>query len=186
MNAKHKTLIVGSLAALLVVAGGLIVSRLLCPRPPEPATAAPEKTVAYLASERFAGMGAEDKREYLQRIRVPDSETPVLTLLFAPGVSEDQRRRVMENVLPAVGPVIDQRLDEFDRLPAAEQTARLDALIDQLQQTRRGNVSMLASAQRLNLVLQYLDPHTRAKLRKHMPALRARMKERGIQTGFPL
>lgn len=186
MKINRKTIVVGCTAVLLVVAGGLGVSRLMGPKPPEPQVAAPEETVAYLASERFAKMGQDHKREYIQKIRVPDSETPVLTLLFNPSVSEDQRRRAMENVLPAVAPVIDQRLDEFDRLPAAEQTARLDAVIDQLQATRSGGAGgMVASAARLNLILQYIDPHTRAKLRDHMPALRARMKERGIKAGFP-
>ncbi|MBN1361305.1 MAG: hypothetical protein JW993_11965 [Sedimentisphaerales bacterium] len=184
MKTKRKTLVVSCLASLLILAGGLVVSHLMRAKPPAP-TGAPEQTVEYLASERFARLGADDKQAYVEKIRVTGSETPVLTLLFNPNVSEDQRRRAMENVLPAVAGVIDQRFDEFDRLPAAEQTARLDALIDQLQQTRRDNTNMMASAERLNLVLQYLDPHTRAKIRRHLPALRARMKERGIRTGLP-
>jgi hypothetical protein len=43
----------------------------------------------------------------------------------------------------------------------------------------------MASTERLNLILQYLEPHTRAKIREHLPALRARMKDRGIKTALP-
>jgi hypothetical protein len=37
----------------------------------------------------------------------------------------------------------------------------------------------------MNLMLQYMDPQTRAKMRKHIPALMVRMKERGIQGLYP-
>jgi hypothetical protein len=33
----------------------------------------------------------------------------------------------------------------------------------------------------MNLILQYVDPQTRARMRKHIPALMTRMKERGIK-----
>jgi hypothetical protein len=67
-----------------------------------------------------------------------------------------------------------------------EQTARLDAIIDQLQEARQSNQgTKTSSTERLNLVLQYLDPHTRARIRKHIPALLVRMQERGIQAAYP-
>lgn len=185
MKMKRTTIVGGCLAGLLVLAGGLIVSSLTRSRPPEPSSAEPERTVEYLSSATFARLDRDDQQRYIEKIRVPGSETPVLTLLLAPNVSQDRRQRVIENILPAIGPVIDRRLDEFDRLPVAEQTARLDAIIDRLQQTRRDHAGMMASAQRLSLVLQHLDPHTRAKIRRHLPALRARMKERGLKVGFP-
>ena len=184
MKTNRKMILVGGAAGLLILAGLLALSRGARSRPPQAAT--PEQTISYLASEAFVKMAADDKREYLRAIEVHGSRTPVLTLVFNPSVADDQRRRVLENVLPVVGPVIDQRLEEFDRLGAAERTVRLDAVIDQWEAARRDHPGTMSSLERLSLVLQYLDPHTRANLRKHMPALLVRMKERGIRTAFPL
>lgn len=133
MKTNRKIILVCCAAGLLVLAGLWAVSRGTRSRPPQPQAATPEQTIAHLASEAFAKMAPDDKRRYLRDIQVADSRTPVLTLVFNPSVSDDQRRRVLENVLPVVGPMIDQRLEEFDRLGAAERTARLDAVIDQLE-----------------------------------------------------
>lgn len=182
MKKNHRIIIACCAAGLLVLAGVFVASHLTRSRPPVPQAATPEKTVEYLASSAFVKMAPQDKRGYVRAIQVSGSKTPVLSLLFDPGVPQEQRRRVMENVLPVVGPVIEQRLDEFDRLSTAEKTARLDAFIDQLRTARReGQGGMSSSVERMNLVLQHVDPHTRAKMRKHIPALMARMKERGIQ-----
>jgi hypothetical protein len=185
MKRRYKTLAAGGAAGLLILACLLVALRATRSRPPQPQAAAPEQIAAYLASGAFVKTAPDEQRRYLQAIQVPDSKTPVLALLFHPDVSDDQRRRMLENILPVVGPVINQRLDEFDRLPAAEQTARLDALIDRMQAARQNKVGTMSSMERMNLVLQYLDPYTRAKMRKHVPALLLRMKERGIQATYP-
>jgi hypothetical protein len=185
MKNKQKMVVACGVAGLLMLAGLWAALRMVRPRPPEPQAATPEQIAEYLASDAF-GKGTPDaRRRYLREIQVPGSKTPVLALLFHPNVPEDRRRRVLENVLPVIGPVIDQRLEEFDRLPAAEQTARLDALVDQMQAARQGSSGMMSSVERLNLILQYVDPHTRASVRRHVPALLARMKERGVQTAYP-
>jgi hypothetical protein len=185
MKKNHRTIVVCCAVGLFALACMLAASRVTRSRPPQPQAATPEQTVEYLASEAFVKMDTDDKRQYVREIQVPGSRTPVLALLFNSSVPEEQRRRVLENILPVVRPVIEQRLDEFDRLPSAEQTARLDAVIDQLQEARRSGTGTMSSVERLNLILQYVDPHTRAKIRKHIPALLVRMKERGIQGGYP-
>jgi hypothetical protein len=76
--------------------------------------------------------------------------------------------------------MINQRLDEFEALPPRQQTARLDAIIDRMEQFRREDGARTFLPQRLALILQYLDPYTRARLRKYMSALAKRMLERGI------
>lgn len=185
MKKSRAIVVVCGAAGLLVLAGAFAAMRGAHARPPQPQAATPEQTIEYLASGAFVKMAPAAKREYVREIRVPGSQTPVLSLLFNSNVPEEQRRRVMENVLPVAGSMIQQRLDEFDGLPAAEKTARLDALIDQLQVARRDGQGMVSSVERLNLVLQHLDPHTRANIRKHVPALLVRMKERGIQGAYP-
>ena len=185
MKKNHKILVVSCAAVLLVPAGLWVVSSLSRARPVPEKLATPEQTVEYLASEAFVRMAPDEKQQYIEAIQLPGSQTPVLSLLSNPNVSDDQRRRVMENVLPVMAPVISRRLDEFDRLPLPGQKARLDAVIDQLQKAKQDNAGPMSSAERLNLVLQYVDPHTRAKIRKHIPALLVRMKERGIQGLYP-
>jgi hypothetical protein len=185
MKSSRKMIVAGGAAGLLILACLLVALRATRPRPPQPQAAAPAQIAGYLASEAFVKLAPDEQRRYLQAIEVSGSKTPVLALLFHPDVPDEQRRRMLENVLPVVGPVINQRLDEFDRLPAAEQTARLDAVIDQLQAARQNHAGTMSSMERMNLVLQYLDPYTRAKIRKHVPALLVRMQERGIQAGYP-
>lgn len=179
---KRRITIACGAAAVLVAVCGLGLPRLNRATPP-PQAGTPEQTVEYLASEQFATTDRDDKQQYIRQMRVADSNTPVLTLLFNPNVSEQRRQKVIENILPVVAPVINQRLDEFERLPPAQQTVRLDAVIDQMQAFRKDHPNGLSSAERFNLILQYVDPHTRARLRKHLPALRARMKQRGLPVG---
>ena len=186
MSKNHKRIVIASAVGLAALAALCVVLSVTRPEPPAPQAATPEQTVEFLSSDRFARMDDDEKRQYVRQIDVPGSETPIMTLMFRPGVSDEQRQRVMEHILPVVGPLIDQRLDEFDRLPPAEQTARLDAIIDQMQSKRGDNPSLFSTAKRLNLVLQYVDPHTRAKIRAHMPALMARMKQRGTSAASPL
>jgi hypothetical protein len=182
---SHRKMIVCCGAGLLALGASLGMLRLHRSQPVQPRVATPEQTAEYLASEEFAKMDSDAKQQFVRELRVRQSRTPVMTLLFQPGMSNERRRRVLENVLPVIGPVIDQRIDEFDRLPPAEQTARLDGIIDQLQQVRREHPEGTSSPELLSLMLQYVDPHTRAKVRKHIPALRARMKERGITSALP-
>jgi hypothetical protein len=179
MKKKHGIMI-GCGAVILVAVCVLVLSRPNRPAPPAPQTSTPEQAVEYLASERFVKADRDDRQQYIQTMRVADSNTPVLTLLLNPRLPEQRRQKVIENILPVVAPAINQRLDEFEQLPPAERIARLDAIIDQMQAFRKEHPKGLSSAERFNLILQYVDPHTRARLRKHLPALRERMKQRGL------
>jgi len=183
MKKQHQILLGCAAAAILIALSIVGVRRWNRPTPPEPQADKPEETVEYLASEQFVKAAEDDKQEYVQKLRVRDSQTPILSLLFNPNVTEQQRKKVMAHVLPVIAPMIEQRVNEFQQLPPAQQTARLDAIIDQMQTFRKNHPAATASAERLNMILQYVDPHTRAKLRKHVPALRARMKQRGIEPG---
>ncbi len=179
MNKKH-AIIIAFAAVVLVAVCVFGISKLSRPEPPTPQAVAPRQAVEYLTSDNFAEADKEDRQQYLRQMSVADSNTPVLSLLFNPNVSEQQRQKIIENILPVITPSINHRLDEFERLPRAERTARLDAIIDQMQAFRKDNPNGLSSADRFNMMLQYVDPHTRARLRKHLPALQYRMKQRGL------
>ncbi|MBN2136742.1 MAG: hypothetical protein JW720_02940 [Sedimentisphaerales bacterium] len=171
----------------VVVAAGIACIVLLSggsgSRPPDAQDATAEQTAEFLASEKFVEMDKGDKEQYLGQINDSNNPAPMLTLLMNSGLSEEQRQKVMSNILPVISVGMNRRIDEFEALPPEKQTAQLDAIIDQLEQSRRGNSGVMFSPERMNLMLQYVDPHTRARLRKHLPEMRKRMEQRGIPTG---
>ena len=180
MTGKRKIAVASCAAASVVVICGFSLWRRFASGPPAFDVNSPEKTVKFLASDKFVKMSTENKRQYLNEIRQSYSEAPMLTLFYDPKISEPQRQKLMANVMPVIGPIVSQRLDEFESLPPRQQTARLDAIIDRMALFNQENGGRMFSPQRLALILQYLDPYTRARLRKHIPALTKRMVERGI------
>jgi len=182
MTSKKKIAIAFCAAVPVVVICGFVLWGRSASQPPEFDVNSPEKAVEYLTSEKFVKMSIKDKQQYLEKIRRSYSETPMLTLLYNPKISEPQRLKLMENVLPVISPMVSRRIDEFESLPQQEQTARLDAIIDQMALFNTENSGRMFSPQRLALVLQYLDPYTRARLRKHIPDLTKRMVERGMSS----
>lgn len=182
MTGKRKIAVAFCAAVPIVVICCLGLWGRFASRPPKFDVNSPDKAVEYLTSEKFVRMSIEDKRQYLEQIRRSYSETPVLTLFYNPKISEPQRQKLMENVLPVIGPMVSQRIDEFESLSPQEQTARLDAIIDQMALFNTENSGRMFSPRRLALILQYLDPYTRARLRKHIPDLTKRMIKRGISS----
>ena len=151
--------------------------------PPDANEATAQEAVEYLASEEFVKMDKDSKQEYLEQINQTYTETPMLTLFLNSSLPEEQRRQLMANILPIIGPGIGRRIDEFESMSGEEQRVRLDAIIDRLEEHRRVNPQAMFSPERFNLMLQYVDPHTRARIREHIPAMRHRMAERGIPIG---
>jgi len=182
MTGKKKIAVAFSVTVPVVVICGLGLWGRFTSRPPEFDANSPEKAVDYLTSERFVRLSTDDKRRYIEQIRGSYSETPLLTFIYNTKISEPQRLKLMENVLPVIGPMVSRRIDEFEKLSPQEQAARLDAIIDQMGSFNQENGGRILSPQRLALVLQYLDPYTRARLRKHIPKLIKRMVERGISS----
>jgi hypothetical protein len=180
MTGKKKIAVAFCAAVPIVIICGLVLWGHFGSRPPAFDVNSPQKTVEYLASEKFVRMSTENKRRYLNEIRQSYGKAPMLTLFYDPKISEPQRQKLMANVLPVIGPIVTQRLDEYENLPPREQTARLDAIIDQMMLFNKENGGRIFSLQRLGLIFQYVDPYTRARLRKHIPELTKRMVERGI------
>ncbi len=166
-----------------VVCAALFFFQVSDPPPPDANEATAQETVEYLASQEFVKMDKDSKEEYLERINGRYTDAPVLTLLADSNLSEQQRQQLVTNILPIIGPGIGQRIDEFENMSADEQRARLDAIIDRLEEYRKVNPQAMFSPERFNLWLQYVDPHTRARLRRHIPAMRQRMAEHGIPVG---
>ena len=185
MTGRKRLVVVLCVVVPAVLVCVVALSVLSGSRPPAFDVNAPEQTIEYLASDQFVRMSMADKRQYLEEIQQSYNETPTFTLFYNPDISESQREKLMANVLPVIGPMASERIDEFESLSAQGQTARPDAIIDQMERFRQDNGGMTFSPQRLGLILQYMDPHTRARLRKHIPALTRRMSERGILPAYP-
>jgi hypothetical protein len=184
MKRNRKIIIAFSVTVCVLFALLVVLSLDFGSAPPDPQAATPDQTAEYLASEQFVKMDRDDKEQYLDKISRSYSETPMLTLFLNSSLSEVQRQKLMENILPVIGPGISQRIDEFESLSPREQTARLDAIIDRMEQYRQSNPGTMFSPERFNLILQYIDPHIRARIRKHIPAMRQRMSERGITSTY--
>ena len=183
MKRKSKIILFSAAAAGVAFVCSAVLYRGPGPPAPDVSADSPRETVEYLSSEDFVKMDKADKQQYLDEVGRTYGETPMLTLLLNSGLSEQQRQKLMESVLPVIGPVMNRRIDEFESLSAKERTARLDAIIDRLEQYRRSNPGAMLSPERFNLMLQHVDPYTRARLRKHIPEMRRRMEQRGIPTG---
>ena len=151
--------------------------------PPDVKEATAQETVDYLASEDFVKMDKDNKEEYLEQINKSNTQTPMLTLFLNSNLSEPQRQKLMANILPVISPLINRRIERFEKMPAQEKRILLDAIIDRMELFRQANPDKMFSRERFNLILQYIDPHTRARLRKHIPEMHKRMAERGIPTG---
>lgn len=170
-------------AGVVIVCAALLFSGGSDSPPPDANEATAQETAEYLTSQEFVKMDKDGKEEYLEQVNERYADAPVLALLSNSDLSEQQRQQLMANILPIIAPGIDKRIDEFENMPAEQQQARLDAIIDRLEEYRKANPQAVYSPERFNLMLQYIDPHTRARLRKHIPAMRQRMTERGIPTG---
>ncbi len=172
---------------MVVVAASAVCAGFLFSRsgeaPPDASEATVQETVEYLASENFVRMDKGNKEEYLEQINKSNTETPLLTLFLNLNLSEAQRQKLMANILPVISPLINRRVEKFEKMSAQEQRVLLDAIIDRLEHFRQTNPDKVFSPERFNMILQYIDPHTRARIRKHVPAMRKRMAERGIPTG---
>jgi len=183
MRSGTKLGILCAVGAAAVVCGAVVFFAGSDVSAPDVNEATPQVTAEFLASQEFTGMGKGEKGEFVEKVSETYPDAPVLTLLSNSNLSEEQRNRLMANIMPVIAPVITRRLDEFESMSPKEQEARLDGIIDRIEEYRKANPQETYSPERFNLMLQFVDPHTRARLRKHIPEMRERMEQRGIPTG---
>jgi len=181
MKMNEKKWIVGGASLAVLVGAVLIAFWIGREPPPDPRTATTEQTLDFLASDRFVNMSQDKKRRYLDQF-LPDDDAPFITLSINPAdIPPDRRQKLLENILPVITPKINQRFDEFEQMSPDQQTAHLDKIIDRLALYRQNNPAETITPRRMNTILQHMDPYLRARFRKHMPALMARMAARGVK-----
>ncbi len=182
MRKNTKITLWGIIGVMAISAASFGLYQTLKPAAPDPQTATPDEVINYLSSDRFAKLAVTDRQNYMQRFHDSQFQNDMFFFNLDPGnLSEEKRLALMKNVLPAVAPMIKQRLNEYESLPQAQQMARLDTIIDHMLRNQKSGAPVGLTPQRLNLILQYLDPETRAQIRKHVPDLLIRMGQRSIK-----
>ena len=135
----HKWISLGS----TVAAAGLVTVLVLAPwkalaKPtaPDPNTQSPEQIAQFMASDRFASLPPETKNRYLERIRQIGQDRG-RRALPTDNLSDEQRRKLRENMRNAWEQQMDDRMKQFFELSPEKRTAYLDQMIDRMQQRMR-------------------------------------------------
>lgn len=210
--ASHKRAAAGVGAAVVLVAAAVVLTAWLVrpAAPPNPESQSPDEVRSYLASEEFSKHSEPVRQEYLDKVIA--SATPGAMRRSALGqprdLTDEQRRRLRQNVQPLMQNMIQQRIDQYFELPEQQRAAYMDKLIDEMMawrprpqstppaetpqpqpagsstQQRPGHDRGRGfSPQRLKEYIESTPPETRAKLVEFMKAFRERMEQRGIS--FP-
>ncbi|MBN1845267.1 MAG: hypothetical protein JW810_06255 [Sedimentisphaerales bacterium] len=175
-------------AALLAVLGVTIwaVRRDSRPALPDLKDASVQEKAEFLASDDFGKLEVERKQQYLETLRPDQESRDQPRLLAEPDLTDEQRDQLIKNLMPVIKPWVEQRAAEYEALTPAEQTARLDQIIDRMEEQRRSNPQQYRermrrlTPERVNMFLEHTDPKTRVKIAQFRTNLEKRMKERGV------
>ncbi len=160
------------------------------PPPPDPKSATVQEKAEYLASDRFGDLEVEEKREYLEQLRQETEIQNQPRPLLMPDLTDEQRDQIIINAMPVISQWVNDRWAEYEALSPAEQQARLDKIVDRIEEFRQQNPQAYQdrlkrfTPERLNMLLEHSDPQTRLKVSRFRTALEKRMKERGVPVDF--
>jgi len=200
-------MIIMALAGVVVAAGVCVTIWYCCRSPrslpqPDVAAAPPEEVAKYMASEEFGKLSEAERRDYIEKLRDAREPQEQRRLMRSGAeLSDEERRQLRANVAPVFQKMMEDRIDRYFALPASQQQAYLDEMIDQMQQfvaqrpaarpTPReasGSSSEPAGGrgrgftpERLKQRIETTDPAKRAKFVEFFKAFRRRMEERGIR-----
>jgi len=178
-----------SVAAVLVVTVVAWLGDSL-PKPPDPQTATVQEKAEYLATDRFGDLEVDEKREYLEQLRQETEVENQPRPLLMPDLTDAQRDQMIKNMMPVISQWVNERWAEYETLSPSEQQARLDQVIDRIEEYRQQNPQAYRdrmkrfTPERLNMFLEHTDPKTRSKISRFRTALEQRMKERGVPIDF--
>jgi hypothetical protein len=135
---SHGKLLLAAGAGVLVVAAGVV---LVWWAPwshgaPDPAGQTPDETVAYMASDDFGKLSADQQDAYMTRLRETRGEEG-RRAFFRTDLSDEQRDQLRDNMREVMQRRMRERLDEFFELPEEERDAYLDRILDRFGRPRR-------------------------------------------------
>ena len=186
MNKKRMWIILaGSVLAISALGLGYTVWP---SRPPDPA-GSPQDVAAYVASNKFARLSADDKQAYLRQAG------PGL-FRSSRELSDEQRQKLRENIGPVFRQGMEDRINKYFELPPEEQIAYLDEMIDRMEAMRQAHPPRASAGSdgqnqrprgrggftpaRMKNRIENTSPEHRAKMAAFRKAMSERRKQRGL------
>jgi uncharacterized membrane protein len=215
MNRKVVSIVTIGVVLMAGIAGG---AYLLWPRPapepaeppPDPSAQKPQEALKYMASEAFEKLDDEAKKEYFDQVREASGGRGFGFRGRGADLTDEERERLRQNVRPLAMKAMEDRMSAYFELPAEEQTAYLDDIIDRMQAGReareerrkeRAEAAETApdaetatagntprrdhhrrgfTPERMKTRIETSEPEQRARHVEFFKALRNRAEERGV------
>ncbi len=176
---------------------------------PDPQTQSPKEITEYLSSDEFTSLSEKKKQGYWKATTQRVGNDRGAIFRSRDTMSEQQRRKLFENVRPMFMKMMADRVDRYFALPPEEQVAYLDKMIEMIdqmrgrratveQRRRQGEPATPAkeggsdgrahrgrrrlTPDRLKKILENTPPQQRAKFIEFHKAIRRRMEARGISS----
>ena len=157
---------------------------------PDPATRSPEQITQYMASEEFGKLDTATKQRYFETLRQTSNRRR--RRMPTTRLSDQERRRLRENLRPLFLKRMQERIDSYFDLPPEKRTEYLDEIIDRMRnrmdrsptdrnrsRRRRGGWRNF-TPDRMRQRIGRAPAEVRARRAAFRRALRNRMRQRGI------
>jgi len=170
---------------------------------PDIAQATREQILHYLASDEFGRLDKDQRADFVAQVRQARPDERPMMFAAVQSLSDHERDNLRRNVRPLFQRQMHKRIEAYFELPEDQRAARLDEMIDEMQQRmanrpspeqsrdsadpndgragHRGPRSRWRDLGRMRERIETTDPKVRAERAEFFRAFRARMQERGLQ-----
>jgi hypothetical protein len=179
-NLNRKTIIIGSIAAGLLIAGTIILAVCLGDsRVPDPQTASARQIVNLFSSEKIDEMSREKKAQYFKTFiehNQGSAEQQVVSQMLA-GLSDAELDQIKKNGVEAVGWFVLERSRQFNSARTGEEKEKIAqqmvAEIESYNSFARSLIHLAPNVQKtapkdpsdsLNIIMKYIPPADFAKM----------------------
>lgn len=201
-----RNIIITSASSVVIIAlaiGAFVLFRPK-PKPPEVTPANATNVVKFIASDDFAKLDAEKKKEYLDKMR---DNPEIRDAMFAQrdSLTEEQRQNLRKNMGGAFRQQMKERMNKYFALKTPEEKNKmLDETIDEMQKMRSEMEKHRKAAGdngkpqgpppggphgpregHMKNMMEKTSPQDRAQFMQFMSDMMARAKARGIQLPGP-
>lgn len=156
---------------------------------PEPKGQKPEEITKFIASAEFSKIPEEQKNNYLGKITPPSPEKAAEMFAAAEKLSDEERKRLHENMRPVFEAAMKKRVDEYFALAPEKREEYLDREIEKMEAMRNANSKdgpggrpphpPKPSVDELKSRVEKTAPATQAKMHQFFMDMRKRMEKRG-------
>ena len=140
LQKKHKLYLAGGALGALLLAGGITLAVVLIgpgtPKILEQPQPEPQDVSKFVKSERFAKLPEEQKVAFVEKILDNEYYDDKYETMFR-DTSEEDGKRLGEQMKPVFIKVINKKLDEYFRMKKEDKTAFMDKIIDRLDRAKK-------------------------------------------------